>query len=713
MPTANFNALLEQVQQLFVKNEYQVILGLLTDKVLEEEHSAELYAWKSRTYSSLDDFESGMKYANISYKLNPELEEASLARGNASYGKEEWDEAINAFSIAIKINSKFSDAFYNRGLVWYRKGEWDKAIHDFSKVIEINPKNFDAFNNRGNSLYRKKEFDMAIEDYSNAIKINPEFASALNNRGNAWDEKRDFDKAIKDYSKAIKIEPKFSDAFNNRGLVWYRKEQWDKAINDFSTSIEVNPENANAYNNRGLTWFRKGDLSKAIKDYTRAIEIYPEFASAFNNRGIAWNGKKEWAKAKSDYFSAIQLDPDMHYPYINLGDDYYEQRNWKLALTNYQIAKKLGTEFPSSWLIARIADCLEKIDEEKQLEAAKPTFEISKSIKVLKAKLEGKINEIKKLATAPKMDVVHYTSLEVAKSLATQASNQLWYSNVVYVNDPEEGKILLNILDDGKDKTISQAYLAGESRTELSVYLGSFLPAEKSKDNDSHEDDLVMWRTYGKDSKGVEAAGCNLILAREFFTPAEISKGKEPKAANSYNNSSQELLRVMYFHRSKKIVNDDGQDTLKLIDQLREILREIVNFKSKTENQPTKLDNYLEEILFKEVSKVAYLFKSADYAFENEVRVVAYVPKGPNLIKSRSQSVEGAPPLKYYIHSDNVVLPFLKKIYLGAKVPHAAQWSIYLDQELRKSKTELKDDPQYESFNPNRISIIKSACQFV
>ena len=73
MPTPNHENLLEHVKHLFHKKEFQMIIELLSDEVLEMESSAELYAWKSRTFSGLNNFEKALFYAEMANYIKPDL----------------------------------------------------------------------------------------------------------------------------------------------------------------------------------------------------------------------------------------------------------------------------------------------------------------------------------------------------------------------------------------------------------------------------------------------------------------------------------------------------------------------------------------------------------------------------------------------------------------------------------------------------------------
>jgi hypothetical protein len=295
------------------------------------------------------------------------------------------------------------------------------------------------------------------------------------------------------------------------------------------------------------------------------------------------------------------------------------------------------------------------------------------------------------------------------------------YSNAIYMNDPMEGKVFFEYLNDPR---IIQAYLNGEKRNESSVYLGSFLPAEDSTQGKSLEDELVMWRTYGKDGNGKEAAGCNLVLKSEFFKEIkkpvaddlnttdtkektqDVASIKEDYTKNK--PTDEELLNVIYVdlhNNGRKIKNDVTGNLEPALEELRYLLNELIQLR-KNGNNHKEFCDYIDNTIFKHLSKISFLFKSADYYFENEVRVIKYIPRDSNAIKFMEVNVPDAPKKRFFIESNNEILPFIKKIHFGPKVVNHQQWSLYFDFEIRQRAKEMENmpNPPFE-LNPSEILI--------
>ena len=90
---------------------------------------------------------------------------------------------------------------------------------------------------------------------------------------------------------------------------------------------------------------------------------------------------------------------------------------------------------------------------------------------------EAVSNIREKLFDAPQEDteVAHYTCLHTLKSLADKERFRLY--NAAYMNDPEEGRALFEIMKDQEIENAEEVFYGNnEKRTQLSpAYIGSFV----------------------------------------------------------------------------------------------------------------------------------------------------------------------------------------------------------------------------------------------
>lgn len=563
-----------------------------------------------------------------------------------------------------------------------------KALFDkgqYKAIIELLPDNLlDKYNNAGlyiwcyEGYYGLSELDKAINCATKAIAAEPTNYFYYFKRAFAWQIKNEYDKAIDDYNEAIKFgtgQPQ-GDLYYNRGLMFYGKKEYDNALADYDNALKSN-EDPDFYTARGVIWYNKNEFDKAIDDYDKAIGIKEKDALAYSNRGAAYFAKTDFQKAIEDYKEAILLD-----------------KRFNFLEDNIKRAK-------------------EKLEERKTIDQSNAEPSDKKEKITIDTEIDILINTIRDLSKSEVKTVVHYTKVMVADIYVKSKNAKMHYSNAIYMNDPMEGKIFFTYLN---DEDIEEAYYNGEKRTETSVYLGSFLPAEENDGKISHEDELVMWRTYGKDEAGREAAGCSILLDSNFFKmPKTKPVSSNDKETPTFKDRSEELLNVVYIKHQrdqKKITNDTKGRIEAAMKSLKQQLIKIIRLRNKYDRQ-NDFYKEIENTIFKQLSTISYLFKSADYDFEHEVRVITYMPRDSDSIKFREMTEANSPCKRFHIESYNDILPFVKKIYLGPKVVNDQQWSLYFDYEIRQraKETAALTPPPYV-IKASDIEIMKSDCRF-
>ena len=773
--------LLKQAVQLRKEVNYQQVIELLSNEILEDYKSAELYEERAKSYFYLGQINEAIQDLNKIIDLKPGDAFAYYNRGIAWSNIGKYEKAIDDYTKAIELKLDYADAYYNRGIEWVKKGEYEKAINDYTKAIDLKPAYAKAYNNRGIAKNKKGECEEAIDDYTKAIDLKPDYADAYYNRGIEWVKKGEYEKAINDYTKAIELKPDYADAYYNRAIQWRNKDENDKAIDDYTKAIELKPDYADAFNNRGIAWNDKGENEKAIGDYTKSIELKPDNADVYFNRGITWQAKSEYDKAIDDYTKAIELNPDDAGAYNNRGIAYSDKDKYEKAIVDYTKAIELKPNDPRalrnrgniyfekledyekaivdyeksvsldslySFLQSRIDEAKlklgQKIEEQSANEAASFVSDILDTIGDENAK-----NKIRETATilvkcmnsiknhtfiSIPIPLVHYSKLFVADLMIMNDKAKMRYSNVVNMNDPEEGKVLINILkgvykekvnETDKEFEINEYFKEtklfkdGDAR-DNNIYLGSFLPAPENDKTNSHEDELVMWRTYGKDENKTEAAGCSIVIDAEFFywpptsdrREAIRAKDKKVKIPQKETEIGQILYRVLYYNRIANCIESKSEIKCDVIDadieKLKEALIALIHIRIET-TEKEKIDN----IIYRVLSELRYFFKSSSYSFENEYRIIQYyLPdyKIPNPVykPDNNQSEEiyivkcddksTTLPRTLYVESTKPIFSHIRKIYIGAKVPNPERW-MYLEVVARQ-----KDN--------NRLSLLPSSQKF-
>lgn len=243
-----------------------------------------------------------------------------------------------------------------------------------------------------------------------------------------------------------------------------------------------------------------------------------------------------------------------------------------------------------------------------------------------------------------KYNVLYYTRAENLRFLLEDEDDEVNYRLPIFhanhMNDPEEGKLLNNILTESVPRPIqtdSESFQR-EKFTENFAFLKSFVISDKENFNEF----LPMWVQYGDDAKGV------CILLNE----------------STFDNA--ELIRINYLNHKGKCVNNSEID--KLLDDYINAYKEIVTFidkkleKYENDGMKKEFKEEIEDLLEYINSRIMYLFKHESYKHENEARVI--IAKTSSDLED-VKTIPGAVP-KLFIHSNYQT--YIDEIILGSKM---------------------------------------------
>jgi tetratricopeptide (TPR) repeat protein len=127
---------------------------------------------------NLSEVESEIKKAAAAAYINPELALEEKQKGNESFKKGQWADAVKHYSEAIKRNPQDSKIYSNRAACYTKLTAFDLALKDCDKSIELDPAFVKAYLRKGNVLKAMGQIQKAMDVYSKAMELDPDSAEA-------------------------------------------------------------------------------------------------------------------------------------------------------------------------------------------------------------------------------------------------------------------------------------------------------------------------------------------------------------------------------------------------------------------------------------------------------------------------------------------------------------------------------------------------------
>ena len=669
-PTMNekLSTLWKQANECFRKEDWDGIIAACTKILAITPDDATAYNLRGAAYGKKGDFDHAIEDFDKAIEYKPKFADAYDNRGLAYDKKGDVDRAIEDFYKAIEYKSDYARAYNNRGAAYSKKRYFDRAIKDLDKAIEYEPDLANAYNNRGLAYGEKGDFDRAIKDYDKAIEYKSDYANAYNNRGLAYHKKGDVERAIKDLDKAIEYESDYAIAYNNRGLAYHKKGDVDSAIKNYDKAIEYEPDYAIAYNNRGLAYHKKGDVDSAIKNYDKAIECKPDYADVYCHRGLAYHKKGDVERAIKNHNKAIEYEPDYAGAYGGRGIVYYEKEEFDHAIKDFSAAYDKGLK---NLIILYLAYKINTI-QPGNITIFKSFMDIWLTIRQIKKILNKPFDSV---SSDPDKElkykrVIHYCPLKTLKNMINGKSFHFY--NVAYMNDPEEGEALFNIMS--KDPNIRKYFYKDDATTYCyrPYYIGSFIAGKDS------EDQISFWRIYGKNN-GIDAAGCSLIFDRKQFS-STLKEGIAGMTSQDDSDGSAMPCLYRVFYEYPKTTEEDKSGNEQIIKELKVLHKQLKKLKTKIKKEKCKKSKQeIKSLACALIDSIRYLFKSKHYEHEHEVRVVEF--RAEEAIKEEDTGIN-AP--KFYIESYKNFC--FSEVILGPKTLNAVALGVWVS----KNRPEVK-----------------------
>ena len=270
-------------------------------------------------------------------------------------------------------------------------------------------------------------------------------------------------------------------------------------------------------------------------------------------------------------------------------------------------------------------------------------------------------HRLKEYEGGKKIQVIHYTSISTLVSMLQNASvdgrnASLRLYDSAHFNDPDEGKYFYRNL-----KPVNSQELLRTSNAHH-AYIASFIRPDAKRTERDESDDLVYWRTYGK-----EGEGCSLKLTVPGCR----------------------LWKVRY-----------GADEVKCPDRLLKSVWDTLYPLIGINGQPIiDVQEKLAGIVVRLLEKIQYLFKDKAYQYENECRFVipeSETDRNKICFEYGGQCNTPTRIRHYYEDKDLEIEEILGSgslITLGPCVPYPENVRYYLETLLQKAElrnTEIK-----------------------
>ena len=541
-----------------------------------------------------------------------------------------------------------------------------------------------------NYYYAKREYENSLNLFEKLYAIikegeqkSKEILDALNSIGCCYVSIMQFEKAYKAFKEATEIDSDYAIAYNNwaytiavecdtlpKGDI--RQQKLQEALAYINDAIQLNVSDVSFISNRAFIEYELGQYKQVIRDFKRAKEISKKYADISTIIKLTIDSR---------IMLSIDFPEQYHIDFVDLYDDLCHIYNNEIGVDRFYF---------------EALDVYNKIH----------SYENAENVKAVTSELMLLEFYIKELMASiavrnPYQKIYYYTSMDSLQKLLSDENATVNYRLPIFsanhMNDPSEGqelekaffqyvgdKLMVQDLFNHCDK------FSDEKRRRLEAEF-TFLKAFTKND-----DSLPMWVHYANEGKG-----CCVKVNSRFFTnfDSDLSDNEKTLTSNPFDYGYC-LYEILYIQ--------DGKIANTVPNRVKELYANIFDKISLLSSIYVNLcQDARKAVIFalsKIINKLRYLFKSIDYIYEQEMRIVLNRPlsdlKRDDIDIQMTSSTTENPIPKVFIYTDKSLS--IEEIILGPKVNETDDIVPFLAMKLLK----------INDYEADKVLITKSAIEY-
>ena len=244
------------------------------------ENSDEAWNVYSVALYGRQNYEDSLNAIHRALLIEPNASMYYNTLGNVYLAISQFEDAIYAYETAIEKDNSNSYPYLGLSQVYLRQSQIEKAFSVFSRAVRADIKSDEIHLGMGDIYLFMGKHEEALSEYNKALEQNKENATIYNSMGNFYMTKRKYHQSMEYYKKSIEINPDLIFPYLSIGNIHFFEKRRKFALNYFQRALNINPEFTQTHISMGNIFCVEGEFDKALTYYTKAIELTPNSVEA-------------------------------------------------------------------------------------------------------------------------------------------------------------------------------------------------------------------------------------------------------------------------------------------------------------------------------------------------------------------------------------------------------------------------------------------------
>ncbi|MDR3741122.1 MAG: tetratricopeptide repeat protein [Terracidiphilus sp.] len=272
----------------------------------------------------------------------------TVETARALAGKGHLDQALVQLDALAKQTPEPAGVERLRGLIFYQREQFDEAVSAFTRAEAQDAKDRESIEMHGVSLFRMGHVKEAIPFLERArtavdnVNVDPNYVLAL-----CYSDVERYDDARRAFAAQFGFAPESAEAHLLAARQFLRRELKEQAGVEAAKALALRPRLPLAHELLGEVALARGDVATAIRELETERELNPLNPDVYDRLGDAYVRSAQWTKAQEALNRAVLLEPNATGPFILLGQTFLNMNQPIQALHYLDHAVKMD---PSNYI---------------------------------------------------------------------------------------------------------------------------------------------------------------------------------------------------------------------------------------------------------------------------------------------------------------------------------------------------------------------------
>lgn len=263
-------------------------------------------------------------------------------------GRGRLDQAMTQLDQLAAQNPEPAGVERLRGIIFYQREQFPQAIDAFTKAAVQDPNDRESIEMHGVSLFRLGRIQDAIPFLETArapvqsANIDPDYVLAL-----CYADVQRYDDSRHAFARQFGFAPDSPEAYLLAGRMFLRRELRDEAEVEAGKALAIDPNLPLAHELLGEVALSRADVPAAIRELEAERKVNPLNPDLYDRLGDAYLRNGQYTDAQVALDRAVLLEPNSTGPFILLGETFLKLKQPIQALHYLDHAARMD---PSNYI---------------------------------------------------------------------------------------------------------------------------------------------------------------------------------------------------------------------------------------------------------------------------------------------------------------------------------------------------------------------------